>query len=548
MSSQKSWNFLLQYILMNYGGGELVFIGNLSVRGKILGVSLVLIVITALIGLTGYVSLNRVITSMESIYDSTVAQERFLGAMESRLYRLDRTLQAVTMAGSHSEMIEATDRFNQDLTAVRQIWSDYIESLGNGPPEREALYNSFNAKLDEYAFLSDDVINGSVVTAMETAKEASSTIDGAIGILGQVADQFLEDAKEMQADTQQIQDTAHRLLVFLGAGGLILGIVLSLWVAFSVCNPLRVTVGVLDQIAAGNLKVHVPPAKGNDEVTHLLDRLQDMCGSLQQIVGSILDVASNINTSSEEVAAGIGQVGASVQEVAATANQFASNVQQVSEHAQEMEAESQRVTERADEGSSRLSETTARMEAIDQQTQQMTKSISELQERSQEIQSIVTLIVDIAGQTNLLALNAAIEAARAGDLGRGFAVVAEEVRNLANQTSLAAARISELVKLIQEETTETVKQNQKMVVEVSAGAQAMKATDQAFTGIKTAIQAMALRITEVARAASQIGSGSQQIAASTEEQSASILGLSRVADTLMEEAKKLQQAVQAFDM
>lgn len=531
---------------ITYGGEELLLADNWPVRRKILGVTLVLIVITALIGLTSYLSMNRVITSMESIYDTTVAQERFLGAVESRLYGLDRTLQAVTMAGSHSEMLEATERFNEGLVAVRSIWSEYIESLGGVSPERQALYDRLNAKLDEYAIQSDDVINGSVVIAMETAKEASLTIDQAIAILNEIADQFLADAKQMQVDTQRVQDTAHRLLVLLGTGGLILGVFLSLWVSFSVCNPLRVAVEVLDKIAAGNLKVDMPPIQRHDEVGHLLSRLQEMCGALQVTVGSILDVASKTQNSSTEVAAGIGEVGASVEVVAATATQFASNVQKVSDHARQMEVESRQVTERANEGSRRLAESTARMEAIDRQTQQVTESVSELQGRSQEIGNILTLIVDIAGQTNLLALNAAIEAARAGEFGRGFAVVAEEVRNLANQTSKAAARISQLVQQIQEETTETVEQNRKMVLEVNAGTEAMEATDQAFTGIKTAIEEMVIRIGEVAKAAAEIGSDSQQIASATEEQSASILSLTQVADTLTEEADRLKQAVQAF--
>jgi methyl-accepting chemotaxis protein len=167
------------------------------------------------------------------------------------------------------------------------------------------------------------------------------------------------------------------------------------------------------------------------------------------------------------------------------------------------------------------------------------RTMGDIQGSSRKIEEIIGMIDGIAFQTNILALNAAVEAARAGEQGRGFAVVASEVRALAGRSAEAAREIKTLIL----ESTGRVDEGYKLVE--GAGTTMADVVKQVarvaelVQEITTASREQSDGVHQVNDAVTQLDTLTQQNAALVEEAAAS-------ADSLKEEARRLEEAVAAY--
>ncbi len=172
-----------------------------------------------------------------------------------------------------------------------------------------------------------------------------------------------------------------------------------------------------------------------------------MSSAAEELYAQMAELAKSVDTSTAQTA----QAATAMEEMNSTVLEVAKNAGATSDS-------SDKANKVARQGGEVVQRTVVEIHEVTGTTEKLSETLNQLSERAGKIGSVLGVINDIADQTNLLALNAAIEAARAGEAGRGFAVVADEVRKLAEKTMSATKEVEEVIRLIQQGTSEAVEE------------------------------------------------------------------------------------------
>jgi methyl-accepting chemotaxis protein len=282
----------------------------------------------------------------------------------------------------------------------------------------------------------------------------------------------------------------------------------------------------------------------------MVNRLGNLTAQIRETVSTMVSATTEIQAATIQQTASAVEQDTAVTQTVATVEELRATVNQTAQRAQAVADASRASIAVSRAGQAAVTDSVNGMQAIRQQVENIAENILVLSKRTQQIGEIIETVNGLAEQSKLLALNASIEAARAGEEGKGFAVVAMEVRQLADQSRDATARVRDILSEIQQATNTAVMVTEEGSKRAEAGTSLVERAGDAIRELSNTIEDSAQSAAQIAAstqqqingmdqltsAMSQIQQATSQTAISTQQTEQSISNLLALANQLEQAA------------
>ncbi|MBE1444389.1 MULTISPECIES: methyl-accepting chemotaxis protein [unclassified Paenibacillus] len=365
-----------------------------------------------------------------------------------------------------------------------------------------------------------------------------------------------------------IQNSEH---LIAGISFLVLMIALTFpfisWFERTLTEPITTISRVAINVSKGDFSQKIQ-IQSNDALGELGTAFNKMMDKLREILQNTGDMSKHVFDSSRDIFLKNENLRSVLEQVALSSNELASGANQISEEISDISVATKDIEQKVTTYTASTKEMDSRsgqmlslvekgMKAVETQSEGMKRNVTATSNVSQTIDQLAQLangisqmtrtISDIAEQTNLLSLNASIEAARAGEHGKGFAVVAQEVRKLAEESTVSTKEVFQLVKGIEEGIRQALVHMAENEQIVHQQTQLITETETVFADIVHSVKFISEQIASFARESDQMLGSAQRISATMESISAitqqSAAGTEQVSASMNEQINEVQVMV-----
>lgn len=267
--------------------------------------------------------------------------------------------------------------------------------------------------------------------------------------------------------------------------------------------------------------------KEKEKISNLMSQIMRVSGQMSENIGMVSEKMELLNStanqtklSMKEVSQGTTETVDSIQMQMEKTEEIHHVIDEVNQSTEAISNDINATTREIELSKANMNELIHHVELSNQSNQNVSDEIEKLNSYAQEMQSIISLINDVASQTSLLALNASIEAARAGDAGRGFAVVATEISNLASKTQEATVNITKMIENVSTELSNMVQVIENMLSNSNEQNQVVNDTAKNFEEITAKVASVSEASTKLQELVNNLNIANQQVISGIETISA----------------------------
>ena len=511
---------------------------------------------------------------MEKVYraanygnENAIPSLQVLDRTTVAFYRLQNWTLTHAVTHNAKRKIEIDKFIEDESTRIDQGLKEYEALLANSEDKRHLEEN--RRLLAEYR----QIVTGALEMSWDYEQEnAIKRIADNAALADRVAKQLgahksfneVLGKREAEAAAQAKTQAAQLALILLA-----IAITISLAIGITTVKRLTSRINganrLAAQVASGDLRQRHAGEEGDDraaldEVGRLMQSLEKMRADLAQTIAEVIGNAehvagatNNLSNAASKVARSTDGQTAATASAAAAVEQMTVSIDHIASSAQAASHQAIEAGARAANSGLTVGAASSQVARVAEQVEITASQMQALSEQVKQIGSITVVIREVAEQTNLLALNAAIEAARAGEQGRGFAVVADEVRKLAERTTVSVQEIGTVIGTIQSGAAAVVKSMQgsrtdvgEVVLTAGAASASMNEIQSASDTVRHAIESISDALREQKSTSTDLARNVESIARLSDDNAHAVEAVADTAQRLVNLSESLKNSIARF--